>query len=331
MTDERLILPEVRHFTTECVSFQYGAGYIAAEYCGVRRPPAYFPNYWVHGWNIPHTLIDPRFVSGGCDPRVVWTGTAQAAQFLQSHGIEARAIGLPIAYLPVREYQRHKGSLLVMPAHSEEYTRHRWRFREYVESINSIRSDFSDVAVCIHPVCVKKGYWINEFMEAGYSIISGADWRDRNALERIRAMCSQFEFLTTNSCGSQVAYGAAFGAKVSFFGPFAEYEREDFEGKEFFQRHPDILDQLIPLFRENRIRREYPEMFCHPRSARENYQWGQDQIGTNHVLSPKEMRNAFGWNWQNRLVGPILRWTRRAASRSVPPYAKRYLKRWIGN
>ncbi len=42
-------------------------------------------------------------------------------------------------------------------------------------------------------------------------------------LRRLRRLFGRFEFVTTNGFGSHIAYAAAAGAKVSVFGPYAEF------------------------------------------------------------------------------------------------------------
>jgi len=302
MADSQLKLPDAELTVPECVSFQYGAGQLAATYCGLPTPRSPFPDYWIHGWNIPHTLVSPLFTAGGRPHRMVWTGTQIAADFLTNHGVKALAIGLPICYLPKKTYQRIPNSLVVMPAHSEQHTRHQWKFQEYAEQIHAIRQEFSRVVVCIHPACIEKGYWINEFTSLNFETITGADYRDKNALERIRSICSQFEYITTNSCGSQIAYGAAFGAKPSIFGTYAEYQEDDFSGKSFFQRHPQILSAIVSVFSESAVREAYPDLFSHPKAAVKRKEWGEEQIGVANVRTPYQLIRDFRWTRRQQAI-----------------------------
>jgi FkbM family methyltransferase len=286
----------------------YGATKVAAAYCGLRWTPKYLKGYWTHGWIPKHLFVDPRVVGHAGTAihnrsKLIWTGRQDEADYLVAHGFEARAIGLPITYVPERFYQRRARTLLVMPAHSLHYTQHQWHFQEYAETIRTIRDDFEDVVVCLHSCCVENGYWVNEFRDLGFPVIIGADPFDQNSLSRIRALMSQVEFVTTNGYGSHLAYAAAFGAKVSIYGQFCETRSEDFDEDPYYQENPDLLDKLIPLVSEEGVKNAFPFFFCHPAAAIERGDWGTQQIGSDCRQLPRELRTLFGWNWASRAFG----------------------------
>lgn len=294
-------LPEVRLAPFSSASLQYGAGLVASRYCRLSYRPEKIAGYWEHGWLSHHRLVDPRVAFGVADQEkhggTCWVGTQTIATYLKEHGYSAQVIGLPIAYLAPKSYERKTNSLLVMPAHSLDYTQHEWRFEEYVDAILSIRTEFDFVAACIHPSCMKHGYWLKEFEKVGIPIIPGANANDLNALERVRALMSQFEFVTTNAYGSLLAYGGAFGAKVSIFGPYCNYTEQDFSSSIFYQEHSGLIEKIVPLLSHNLMTEEYPDLFCHPCEAKERVEWGGEQIGFNNRISPSEMRRCFGWEW----------------------------------
>lgn len=256
---------------------------------------------WSHAWGSPHILTDPRLACGESDFNIskdkIWIGNSSEEKYLKIHGYKAKAIGLPICYLPPQIYKRLPGSLLIMPAHSLDYTSHDWKFKEYAKQIKLIMEDFSRVAVCLHSSCIKKGYWVKEFEEIGVPIIEGAHASDRNSLLRTRALMSQFEFVTTNGYGSHIAYGAAFGAKVSFYGDICEFSSADYVNCRFYEDIPGLAETVVPLFSEKVLLKHFDKMFCHPREAEERVEWGLEQIGYNNRISPSEMRRCFGWEW----------------------------------
>jgi precorrin-6B methylase 2 len=294
-------LPEVHLAPFSSASLQYGAGLVVSRYCRLSYRPEKINGYWEHGWLSHHRLVDPRVAFGVVDQKKqggnCWVGTQIIANYLKKNGYSARAIGLPIAYVEPKSYERKKNSLLVMPAHSLDYTQHEWRFEEYVDAILSIRAEFALVTACIHPSCLKHGYWVKEFEKAGIPIIPGANANDLNALERVRALMSQFEFVTTNAYGSLLAYGGAFGAKVSIFGPYCSLRREDFTNAVFYQDQPGLIDKTVDLLNEKIVRSVYPDFFCHPIEAKQRVEWGLEQIGWSNRISPAEMRRCFGWEW----------------------------------
>ena len=281
-------------------SLQYGAGKVASSHSNLGKIPAAFYGVWAHGWTPDFFCdIDPHYAFGDSlkKNQTSFVGTKCLERYLRKNDYPAKAIGLPIAYLPDRKYKRKPNSLLVMPTHSLDYTKHSWKFEEYARQIFEIKNDFAEVWACVHTSCIKNGYWVNQFLECGIPVIEGAHATDRNSLERIRALASQFEFITTNGFGSHIAYGSAFGAKVYIFGKFSEFRTEDYSNCPFFQTHPGLLEKAETLNSELFLKSQLTEFFCHPREAEERVEWGLEQIGFNNRISPSEMRLCFGWEW----------------------------------
>lgn len=216
-------------------------------------------------------------------------------KYLLEAGYHAKAIGLPIAYLAPKTYARRPRSLLVMPVHSETSTTHKWKFREYAEQIAALKPDFEEVVACVHSSCIVNGYWVKEFESLGIPVVEGAHGCDLNSLERIRALASQFEFVTTNGFGSHIVYAAAFGAKASIYGEFCNYTEEDHPDLEFYASRPGLLEKLIASVSEQSVRTFLGEFFRHPAEADSKVEWGLEQIGHHNRISPREMRKCFGW------------------------------------
>ena len=122
-----------------------------------------------------------------------------------------------------------------MPAHSSEDTTSEWKFEEYAEEMARIRASFSEVWVCIHPSCWEHGYWVDAFKKRGFPLVQGALYTDRNALERLARLFSSFEYVTTNTMGSHIAYAAYWGAKVSLYGSYADLENANYNNVEEYQ------------------------------------------------------------------------------------------------
>jgi len=151
----------------------YGARYILSRYCGInllQQPLKRISNVaWIHGW-IPEfwNNTSPKMVTGHAmqyKHQLFLTNREDNASYLKSCGYtNVHAVGLPVVYLEKRRIERVRGSLLVMPAHSLDYTTHsHWKFEQYAQEIEKIAKYFKYVYVCVHPSCIKKGYWINEF------------------------------------------------------------------------------------------------------------------------------------------------------------------------
>lgn len=297
---EPLRLPDVERIQVHGTSSLYGASDVAAAYCGFNNAPSTMLGSWQHGWNPsfrePHhpNLVMGTWISRPDDRYFV--ARKDEEDFLRVCGYtNVVAIGLPLVYLPPREVRRRPGSLLVMPVHSLEYTTHAWKFDEYAEEIAAIRSEFSEVVVCIHPSCWKKGYWVDSFRKLGFPLVLGASIDDRNALERVRYLLSSFEYVTTNSLGSQLAYAAYFGAKPSIYGSYASLNAEDFKNDPLFLCNPKLLEPCLRANSEEELRQGCPQLFCHPREAKADVEWGRFEVGAPNKVSPIKMRSLFGW------------------------------------
>lgn len=282
----------------------YGASSVLSRYCGVDLTDKPLEQIaWSHGW-IPDFYInsDPRVVTGQSlsdKNQALFVSKASIAAYLKGCGhANTHAIGLPLNYLKEKKIARLKNSLLVMPAHSLDYTTHdSWRFTEYVAEIESISKHFEHIYICIHPSCLKQGYWVKEFEAKGFKIVDGIHIYDRNALYRLQQLMSTFEYVTTNSFGSHIAYGAYFGAKVSIFGAYAEFKEEDFEADPFYTLHKDILATSIELISKPRIEREFPTFLTSPIEAPLRIDWGRYEVGASEKKSSREIRKLLKLDW----------------------------------
>ena len=121
-----LALPEVQLLPPSYHDSEfYGASYIAAQYCGFPQPPRPPRGYWMHAWgpkqflefDSPILYFGPVDVKGKDDYH--WVARRDEEALLHRHGYKnAKAIGLPLAYVPAEKVEapagepsRHAGSL----------------------------------------------------------------------------------------------------------------------------------------------------------------------------------------------------------------------------
>lgn len=289
---------------------QYGAPFVAAAYCRLPgAPPSGIRGEWQHGWHPPEHNIHPELVVGSTGlsrehrvTRIFWVARKDQVDYLSSHGYRrVKAIGMPILYLPKLAVRREPRSLLVMPVHSLETTRHKWNFDQYVEQIASIRHRFSRVVACVHPECIKKGYWAPQFAARGIPVVSGAQINDKNALLRMGVLFSRFEFVTTNGFGSHLAYAAHFRAKPSIYGALAKYAEADYKDDLIFRNCPELLPLLLEVRRSGNLRKLYAEFFCDPWMAKERKKWADFHLGEKHKLRAGQLLQVF-FNLKTRLI-----------------------------
>jgi hypothetical protein len=298
------------------ISHAYGAHLIAREYAGVADSDAAVPGYWMHGWipayhNVHPALIalhkkegqhdDYDFAAQIRDEKqntIQWVSRADQAEYLTAHGYRhVKAIGLPIVYLPDPQLQRVPGSLLVLPPHSHKNHGATDPLAErYADMIAELAPRFSHVAVGVNEDDFTKGQWVESFRRRGIDVFVTTDQADPNTLKRLQRILYTFESVTTNGFGSHIALAAYCGARVSVFGPYAEFPIERMKATHAVKMFPELLDQAHYLCTEQALRTHYPFLFVAPDHASTQQPWGATEVGEPSRLSPEELRRLFGWH-----------------------------------
>ncbi len=282
-------------------SDQYGSLHVAAQYAGGTLEPGYRMNaIWQHGCEGPWVDFSADLLSNntpGAKEKFVLVAREEQAALLRSAGYtEAHAIGLPIIYTQPSVMVRQPRSLLVMPTHTlnGEKPADRSAFEKYADEIKAIAGNFARVTVCIHPSCKTNGLWVQEFSSRGFEIIYGAQNTDLNALNRVRALCEQFETVTTNGWGSHVAYALAFGAKVSIYGTQPKRTEADYLRDTTWAADPAALKKWLSDESTARERAFLAAYYQTPMQAVANVEEGRALIGWGHRVSPEQMGQLLG-------------------------------------
>jgi hypothetical protein len=125
-------------------------------------------------------------------------------------------------------------------------------------------------------------------------IFPSADQSDPRTLHRLRRILSSFECVTTY--GSHIAYATYCGARVSIFGPFAEFPRHRMARTHAIKMFPKLVEVGYYLCTEKALRQHYPFLFVEPHKALENREWGRQEVCETNRLAPYELAAAFGWS-----------------------------------
>jgi hypothetical protein len=330
-----IVEPEVRRKVharvmkdRKSISDAYSANFIAARYCNLDEEAPEIPGYWMHGWIAPYHNQHSAFIALHKKPGQgkgynylpqieeektsvpQWVSRQDQCDFLKAKGYKhVRAIGLPFAYLPDVPTERIPGSLLVMPPHGQRCRGADDQVaQEYAAAIAKIRHEFSEVWLCVNVGDFINRQWVDSFRDHGISYFVGANHSDEETLLRFKRILSSFEYVTTNGYGSHIVYAAYCGAKVSLFGPFAEYPRTHLARVHAVKMFPDLLEVAHARFTEQTLREHYGELFTHPKDAIERRSWAAHEIGADIRLPPKELARLFGWSTQQSAHdGPSVR------------------------
>jgi hypothetical protein len=307
--EDKIGLPPILYYKPRQAENQYGSSIIMARYCKLNVRPNLFPHRYQHGWSPSFYKLHPFLVMQEefkeFDHLLV--GRQNDASYLKSLGYSATAIGLPFVYAESIKPNKRLGSLLVMPSHFSMATqRFNNKIRDYVDYIESIRRNFSEVVVCIQAHDVKKGMWLNEFKAIGINIIRGASSDDQNALERLKRIFGYFDYMTTNKFGSHVPYACAEGCKVNISGPWIELTSDYLLSFPFYQRNEQLIDEALEVNKKYNYEQNYPFLFSRsPLESKCQNEWGEKEIGVANKLAPKDMKALFQWNNFTVLVDNI--------------------------
>jgi hypothetical protein len=211
---------------------------------------------------------------------------------------KAVAIGHPLVYVDAPRVERLPNSLLVMPVHSISTTEHRWNFDEYAECIEGISENFDQIVICVSPSCFEKGYWVEAFRRRGFPVVSGANYFDKNAYDRMATIFQRFEFTTTNGSGSHLAYAQFYGSRTTIYGPWPHYSPKDYEKDPFYLRCPEILEFYFATPHRERVRHSWPWLFRDPHEGIADREWAEGQLGMDQKRGPQKLMELFGWSQQ---------------------------------
>lgn len=275
----------------------YGMAEIARDYCGLPYVPKLIPGYWLHGWqgdwyHIHPIVICPHYPDRK-EKRKFTLRQSQAA-YLQGEGyVNAHAIGHPMVYLPRPQVARRPNSLLVMPCRSFSGYR-RDTDCAYAEAIASLRDQFDEVVICISVQSYDQGDWVNSFQKHGFRMVRGASVRDRKGFHRMAQLLSQFEYVTTNGTGSQVAYAAYYGAKPSVWGPEPIVPPPD-KPRRIFLALPELRAEIHRVTSVGELLQQEPWLGVAPHEAQLAVAWAQRELGEDCRLDPAQLQAELGW------------------------------------
>jgi hypothetical protein len=292
---QQIKLPRYRKIALGYEPTYYGAAANIARQLGLKSTTPHHCHVWSHGCRLLDAE-DVRYyirypeLSGN-----VLVARRTEATFLSANGIGGvYAVGLPICYAKPSSVPRARGSLLVMPPHATYHSRSSNALCDYLEYIKNIRHRFSRVACCLSRQCLQVKAVRKLFEGAGIPVVCGSAIDDGNSLARTRHLLEAFDYVTTNTLGSHLAYAMAFGAKVSIAGPLHTPSSDDAANEPFYRENPDLNDSAYRKLRQRRLEEMFAELKVEPWHAQAHAEWGRSLIGLKNVMSPREIGKLLG-------------------------------------
>jgi hypothetical protein len=282
----------------------YGASNNIARALHVAGIP-YTRASWLHGW-VPYPLVTPELlVNQACVaccevgevPNLLVTKNQEV--FLKEKGYpRAKAVGTPFLYTQKPSVKRISGSLLIIPEHSLKETNVNYEQAKgspLPDSLGNLRNRFSTVIACLGGFCVQKNNYLESFERAGLPWITGAWLHDAFALQRMRNLFSQFEYVATNAIGSHIPYAGYCGCKVSYYGKGHNRQREDYLQTPIYQKYPHLIDIVDREQKLEHLQEKYPFLFVEIEQSNQIKDWSKGVLGTANKVPAHQLAELIGW------------------------------------
>lgn len=261
---------------------------------------------WHHGWNR-YPLVEPElFIHQGCVafcevrkvPNLVATKPLEI--FLRGKNYPlAKAVGDPFIYTSEANIERIPNSLLLVPWHSikEANSKHFQSSKKllFPEKLSILKKRFSTIVACIGAFCVQRNNYIKHYEDAGIPWITGAWLHDAYALQRIRNLFSQFEYVSTNSIGSHIPYAGYCGCKVSYYGNGQNLDPKDFLEIPVYKQFPKLIKIIINENRLEKLKEKYSFLFSTIENSLIIKEWSMQVLGAQNQLPPEDIAKLIGW------------------------------------
>jgi FkbM family methyltransferase len=115
---------------------------------------------------------------------------------------------------------------------------------------------------------------------------------------------------------------------VSIYGAYAEDTVQALANLPLYIDNPHLIKLAVNDTCESVVRKQFPELFCHPADATDQTDWGRAELGYDNRVSPSQLRDLFGWTLSGRLRNRCVAGVRRAKA-MVPQPMKEVIKRAI--
>jgi hypothetical protein len=300
----------------------YGASYTIARNLSLDDVP-YTRASWFHGWLMHDALYSELIldddniacaIAKECKNLVT---NKEQEELLKRNGYpNANAVGLPFLYTSYQSVDRIPNSLLILPEHSLKEKNSTSSILT-LDNIKSLKSKFSVIVACLGGFCAQNSCYTKQFEELDIPWITGAWINDSCALQRMRNLFSQFEFVATDSLGSHVPYSGYCGCKVQYYGQGINRSREDFLKIPFYVKYPYLINLVRKDYSLSNIESKLPFLLKAFDELTPIVDWSKMALGINNMKPSHEIAQTIGWkirqidsnSWeyikgQNKGIGP---------------------------
>lgn len=299
------LLPSPLPCRTQGSVDRYGFLHLLAKRAGLHAPRRPFAE-WVHGWVWDEVPTAESLAVAGL-PRnvtIVVRNEVERRALIREGFLRVIVGGLPFAYVARQHTHRNMHALLAIPPHSAEVGRLSSMQREYMDYLESIGKSFEKIYVSVYHLD-----WDGPIHKAalarGLQVVQGARPDDINSLRRVRALFDAFDVVTTNTMGSHFVYALHAGARMSFCGPWFEYDPATLRGDgNPNKRSERCIDRLMEIQTLSYLKARFGQFFVDsPSLGVADQAYGAAETGSEFLLSPEEIIEALGWSWRDQAHG----------------------------
>jgi len=273
----------------------YGASWLIAKSTGLEKPLTSRAR-WVHGWNRFPARFLPNIYYTEHRSEPILVAKTEEARYLNKSGMLSHAIGVPFVYTKNTNLNRIQNSLLVMPFHSTTHSLHSDTKNNILYDTIYIRKKYDIVVSCISGMDVAANNdLINEFEKNDIPWITGAWIFDKNALQRMRTLFENFEYILTDFISSHILYAAFCGCKIILSDKLSCRDANSYKCEPLFVKHPHLIKENIILNSPQHIKKQYPFLFEDNKTTDLSL-WASKELGFHNKRDHNLVSHFFGWD-----------------------------------
>ena len=284
------LLPVVQTIEINTDLDYHGFSWYLSEKLGLDSTPYSNVGLW-HGW-LHWQIKSVEELTLGVKRLKYLLPTQTEVSFFKEHNLDdVEAVGVPFIYVDedMKNIPRYEKSLLVMPPHTLENSKSSWGEESYIEDILKISEHFDTLVFCIHQNSVEEKLWTQTLQKYNIPWIIGANAKDKNSLLRMKIIFHSFEYMTSNSFGSHIAYAAYCNVKVFMYSNYIPLRRESFEELPYYKERSLLLEQLLKVYSQQYVKDRYPFFFVKHNQAKVMREWAVEVLGEKHKLSFEDL------------------------------------------
>ncbi len=249
-----------------------------------------------HGWSPDHGIAANPFLHNESDKskRYYLINKNNKKKSLGYGYNNVIIMGAPFIYLPNILKKNNSGAeknIIFFPLHTHEYDCAGDPYNNYfyyLKELRKITKFFRFITICLGWREYNNKKITDLIKDHGMKIVTmGPRDNNPNFLYKFFEIVNNHEYVSSESFSSAIFYSLLLRKKVFIYGKSMSWgEKETWEGK---------LDLNYNKVYSNK----YPQLMWENFNHKPHFEIGQKELGFDHKLTPKKLRETFGWSIKN--------------------------------